>query len=238
MHRTPLYSTLQIAPKTGGGVWSLHCQVPEHCNPKHSASSWKLKFVLGWEKNYCLILSNKRYRSTSLQYIYITLFLRFKAFWHVTTHTVVSEEAAPSCFYPEVGGCRYICSTGTYHKDNMVSHTRSWSDNEHCNKLRFHYIYMIQNRHIAVNILIFSWKFCVSDNINFSVLPESSALSCINSIHHSPRTAQRHHCIVSLEEALDSQMCILIQNQENVMHWAYSMHERNEKCIQSWSPWT
>ena len=173
-----------------GCVWSLHCPVPEGCNPKHSSSFWKLKFVLGWEKNYCLILSNKRYRSTSLQYIYITLFLKCKAFWDMTLHTVVSEDAAPSCFYPEVGGSRFICSTGTYHEDNTVSHPRSWSDNEHCNKLSFCYIYMIQNRLIAVNILIFSWKFCVGDNIYFSVLPESSALSCINSTHHSPCTAQ------------------------------------------------
>ena len=61
---------------------------------------------------------------------------------------------------------------------------------------------MIQNRHIAFNILIFSWKFCVSDNIYFSVLPDSSILSCINSKHHSPCTAQWCHCIVLLEEAL------------------------------------
>jgi len=53
---------------------------------------------------------------------------------------------------------------------------------------------MIQNRCIVVLyshfFLIKIYKFCVSDNIHFSVLPETSAHNCITSIHCNPCTAQ------------------------------------------------
>ena len=84
-------------------VWSLHCHVPKGCNTKYSATFRKFKFVLEWEKNCCLILANKRCRSTSLQYTHITLHLNMKAFWDMNYVLWFSEEAAPSCLYPEVG---------------------------------------------------------------------------------------------------------------------------------------
>ena len=86
--------------KRAGCVWSLHCHVPEDCNPKHSASFRKFKFVLGWEKNCCLILSNKRCRSTSLQFTYIILNLKFKAFCGMTLHTVVFRGSCYFLFVP------------------------------------------------------------------------------------------------------------------------------------------
>ena len=81
-------------------VWSLHCHVPEGCNPKYSASFRKFKFVLGWEKNNYLILSNKICRSTSVQYTYFTLYLKFKVFWDMTLRTVVFRESCSFLLVP------------------------------------------------------------------------------------------------------------------------------------------
>ena len=143
-------------------------------------------FCLGERKT---VLANKSCRSTSLQYTHTTLHLKLKAVWDMNYVLQFPEETAPSCFYRDVGGSMFTWNTGTYLADNTVSHPKPWSNNEHCNKLSFHHkqMHCCQILFFFLKIL---YKCCVSENIHFSVLPESSAHNCITSIHSNPCTAQ------------------------------------------------
>ena len=144
------------------------------CKKTSWVTFWKKKCLYSTYSSFLLInICNQGRTLCSPCTLPYTLSLKPSGIWHYVVWS--SEEAAPSCFYPEVGSSTFIWNTGTYHANNTVSHPRSWSNNKHCNKLSFHYIQMIQNRHIAVKYSHFFlktlYKCCVSDNIHFSVLP-------------------------------------------------------------------